>query len=309
MKKALFLFTLIFSVSCKSDVVSYTAPITPQKNVAAISLMGKDLIAPEPSQKLVEKYENHKSKYLQDTSSVENLIWYARFEAYLANYNEAIELFNNGIKRFPNDPRLYRHVGHRYISVRDFDAAIDNLNKAVSLIEGKDNEVEPDGMPNAQNIPVSTLHGNIWYHLGLAYYLKNDMQNALASYKNCLASGSNPDNIVSSTHWLYMISRRMDNKDEADRYLTVITKDMEVIENMAYHNICLFYKGEISLKELIGDESQGASNDAISYAVANWHLYNNDLLAAKPLYDKLLAKASWNSFGYIAAEADFVREF
>ena len=37
------------------------------------------------------------------------------------------------------------------------------------MIAGKEDSIEPDGMPNPQNIPVSSLHTNIWYHLGLAY--------------------------------------------------------------------------------------------------------------------------------------------
>ena len=79
--------------------------------------------------------------------------------------------FSQGIESFPDEPKLYRHRGHRYISVREFDKAIADLEKAVELIQGTPNEIEPDGMPNALNIPVSSLHGNIYYHLGLAYYL------------------------------------------------------------------------------------------------------------------------------------------
>jgi hypothetical protein len=45
----------------------------------------------------------------------ENYIWYGRREAYLAHYEQAIEIFSNGIQQFPNSYRLYRHRGHRYI--------------------------------------------------------------------------------------------------------------------------------------------------------------------------------------------------
>jgi len=299
--------------SCKSDRAvdhpTLSQEQTEEINIAAVSLFGKDLIAPEPSEKLKQQYADRRSDYLQDTTNINKLIWYARFEAYLVNYNEAIEILSKGIERFPNDPRLYRHRGHRYISVRNFDAAIDDLEKAAELIEGTENQIEPDGMPNAKNTPVSTLHGNIWYHLGLAYYLKNDMENAFTGFKNCLDSGTNDDNIVSSTHWLYMILRRLDKEEEANRYLEAIKEEMDIIENFAYHDICLFYKSDKTLTDLGVNTSQGSSNDAIAYAVANWHVYNDDLLTAKPLYDKLLSKPSWNSFGYIAAEADFVRIF
>lgn len=296
-------------ISCKADKPTVLSDTDQDKNIAAISLFGIDLEAPAPSQKLIDQYELHRSNYLKDTTNIDNLIWFARFEAYKANYNEAIEILSQGIKNFPADARLYRHRGHRQISIRNFDAAIDDLEKAAQLIEGKENEIEPDGMPNKQNIPVSTLHGNIWYHLGLAYYLKDDMNNAFRGFKKCLDAGNNDDNIVSSTHWLYMILRRLNKEKEANSYLEAIKKDMKIIENFAYHDICLFYKGDKTLAELQGDTAEGSSNDAIAYAIANWHLYNGDLLYAKPLYDKLLARDSWNSFGYIAAEADHVREF
>lgn len=309
MKLGILLLFICCCLSCKLDESSQQTKNTDIPNIAAISLLGKDLIAPSINQKLEEKYQQHKATYLKDTNNVENLIWYARFEAYKVNYNEAIGILDQGIKRFPDDPRLYRHRGHRHISIRNFDAAIDDLTKAAQLIEGKENEIEPDGMPNAQNIPVSTLHGNIYYHLGLAYYLKNDMPNAFKEFKNCLDSGSNHDNVVSSTHWLYMILRRMDKKDEADWYLEAIKEEMDIIENFSYYDICLFYRGKKTLSDLQNGDSDGPSNDAVAYAIANWHLYNDDLLNAAPLYNKLLSRSSWNSFGYIAAEADFVRVF
>jgi len=296
-------------LSCKNDVNLIPHHDSTPDNIAAISLTGKELLAPPPSQKLIDQYNTYRSKYLSDTSNVNSLIWLARFEAYKVNYIEAIELYTKGINLYPNDPRLYRHRGHRYISSRNFDAAIDDLEKAAMLIKGKKNEIEPDGMPNAKNIPISTLHGNIWYHLGLAYYLKDDLNNAFRCFKNCLDIGTNDDNIVSSTHWLYMILRRMNKKDEADWYLEAIKEDMNIIENYAYHNICLFYKGVKSIEDLSEDQDNGISNDAVAYAIANWYLYNDDSLYAKPLYDKILSRPSWNSFGYIATEADFVREF
>lgn len=309
MKKALLLLVSLLLLSCKNDSDPTSQSSVTNKKIAAVSFDGKELFAPPVSASLESKYQDYKTAYLADTSDIESLIWYGRFEAYKANYAEAIEIYTNGIQRFPDDPRLLRHRGHRYISIRQIDNAIKDFELAAKLIEGKENIIEPDGMPNPKGIPVSTLHGNIWYHLGLAYYLKNDLNNALRGFSNCIESGTNDDNLVSATHWIYMILRRLDNKDEANRYLEAVKKDMNIIENFAYHDICLFYKGEKSLEELSGNNDKGASNDAIDYAIANWHLYNGDMLAAKPLYDKLLSKQSWNSFGFIAAEADHLRVF
>jgi tetratricopeptide (TPR) repeat protein len=169
---------------------------------------------------------------------------------------------------------MYRHRGHRYISIREFDRAIADLEIAARLIEGKENETEPDGQPNEQNIPVSSRHGNIWYHLGLAYYLEHDWENAFRAYQNGFNAGRNDDNRVSTTHWLYMIKRRMGDEEGAAKVLDVITEDMNVIENISYHKLCLFYKGERTVQELIGDGEDTPTGAAAAYGLANWHYYN-----------------------------------
>ena len=54
--------------------------------------------------------------------------------------------------------------------------AIADLRRASQLVAGKPDEVEPDGAPNKAGIPRSTLQSNIWYHLGLAQYLRGDFR-------------------------------------------------------------------------------------------------------------------------------------
>ena len=159
-------------------------------------------------------------------------------------------------------------------------------------------------MPNAKNIPVSTLHGNIWYHLGLAYYLKHDFENALCAYENCLATADHPDNVVSATHWIYMINRRLDRSQEAKRSLDSIENDMDVIENTGYHQCCCFYKGLITLETLEATTRDGTQNEAIDYAIGNWHLYNGEPEKARRRFELLTSTGAWNAFGFIAAESD-----
>ncbi|MBA7651827.1 hypothetical protein ES703_59654 [subsurface metagenome] len=50
-------------------------------------------------------------------------------------------------------------------------------------------------------------------------------------------------------------------------------------------------------------------NDAVAYGVGNWYFTNGDKEKAKKIFQKLLGRKSWASFGHIAAESDFVREF
>ncbi len=96
---------------------------------------------------------------------------------------------------------------------------------------------------------------------------------------------------------------------EAEKALESIHKDMNVIENMAYHRLCLFYKGELALEEITGEDFSNIMNDAAAYGVGNWYLYNGQRDVAKQVFEQILENKTWASFGHIAAEADFVREF
>jgi tetratricopeptide (TPR) repeat protein len=274
----------------------------------AMSLFGEPLSSPAPRQAVLDQQATAKADYDADPNNADNIIWYGRRTAYTGDYRGAIEIFSAGVERFPDDARMYRHRGHRYVSIREFDRAIADLEHAATLIEGTENETEPDGAPNALNIPVSSLHGNIWYHLGLAYYLKQDWDNAYRAYKNGFNAGRNGDNRVSTTHWLYMILQRKGEPEAAAEVLDVITADMDVIENMSYHNLCLFYKGEITLAELIGDNEDSPAGAAVMYGAANWHYYTGDTEKAKEMLQSLIATDGRAGFGFIAAEADLAIE-
>ncbi len=281
-----------------------------RKSAEATSLLGEPLYSPAPDAELLDRYKQYKVDFLIDTSNVEKLIWFGRFAGYTGAYREAIAIYSRGIRMYPEDPRLYRHRGHRYISVREFDEAIRDLQQAAQLTDGQPNEVEPDGLPNAQNIPVSTLQGNIWYHLGLAYYLKQDMESALEAFKKGLTTAENPDNIVSNTHWIYMILRRLGRVEEADTYLEPIHRQMNVIENFSYYKACLMYKGVLKVDELLGELENSSSGDALTYAIGNWYFYNGEQKQARALFRRLLdRKTGWASFGYLAAESDWKAHF
>lgn len=285
------------------------SPLPLPDGVEAISLTGKLLYSSTPYENTKIQYEIHKKIYEKNSDIPENIIWFGRWTAYKGDFREAIGIFTEGIKKFPMDPRFYRHRGHRYITIRMFDAAIKDFEKAADLIEGTKDQIEPDGQPNDRNIPVSTLHTNIYYHLGLAHYLKNNLNKALDAYRKGVSASANDDMLVATTHWLYMTLRRLGRDREAEESLKSIAKNMDVIENMSYHQLCLFYKGKISEESLTGKEFSHIMNDAVAYGIANWYLYNNKPLESKKQFEKLLLGKVWGSFGYIAAEADYHRLF
>lgn len=302
---------IIFSLAaCSGREENVPASSAPTDEEQAVSLLGESLYPSPPAAEMVQKYKKAKAEYEMNPDDPDTLIWYGRRTAYLGKYKDAIKIYTQGIEKFPQDARIYRHRGHRYISTRKFDRAIEDFEHAARLAEGKEDEIEPDGIPNARNIPVSTLQGNIWYHLGLAYYLKNDMRNALRAYRKSIHVSQNSDMLAATTHWLYMTLRRLKRDEQARQSLEPIHAEMEIIENMAYHQLCLFYKGEIPAESLMGgDQFTAIMNDATAYGLGNWYFYNGDREKAKEIFRSLLKKKSWASFGYIAAEADFAREF
>ncbi|MGB6338450.1 MAG: tetratricopeptide repeat protein [Candidatus Aminicenantaceae bacterium] len=299
---------IVCSFCTKTSQEPDVLPAVPE-GAQAVSLKGEPLYASTPSDNVLAKLEDAKNAYDDDYENADNIIWYGRRTAYAGDYREAIRIYTQGISKFPDDARFYRHRGHRYISIREFDRAIQDFEKAASLIKGKEDRIEPDGMPNAMNIPISTLHSNIWYHLGLAYFLKHDLEDALRVYRIGVETSNNDDKLVSTMHWLYMTLRLLGMEEEAEKALEPIQQEMKIIENQVYHQLCLFYKGELILEELTWEESSSTTNDALSYGVGNWYLYNGQRDKAKQLFEQILKNKTWASFGYIAAEADWVREF
>ena len=281
----------------------------------AFSLDGKALyqiLDPTPvKQKKDSLLQIAQTNYQKEPNQLDNIIWLGRRLAYLTRYNEAIQTFTQAIEQFPEAPEAYRHRGHRYITTRELQKAIDDLEKAAALAAKRDIEVEPDGIPNKLNIPLSNLHFNIYYHLGLAYYLKGDFQRAASNYEICANYSINPDLLIATVDWLYMTYQRLGEKEKAEQILTVIQKDMEIIENDSYYKRLLMYKGILQAEELLdlSNDDIDAQLDIVTqgYGVANWYFYNGQIEKAKFIFERILATNYWPAFGYIAAEADYKR--
>lgn len=271
----------------------------------AVSLFGTPLYSPAPSPATLAKFDASKAEYEANPGDADKLIWYGRWAAYAGRFDEAIRIFSEGVRKFPKDARFLRHRGHRYITTRQFDKAIADLEKAHALVAGKKDEIEPDGMPNARGIPVSTLNGNIRYHLGLAYYLKHDWKNARRLYGEELRFANNDDRRIAAAYWYYQILRRMGADKEAAAFLKTVPEHPDLIENQAYFNALRLDKGEIGEKEALGgDGTINPSSIAVAYGVANYHLINGDKAGAFQRMNAIVDTSAWGAFGYIAAESD-----
>ena len=284
------------------------------RGVQAISLLGDTLRTIPLSMETRRRYEQQAAEaaaaYEHTPTDADSIIWFGRREGYLGHFREAIEIYSRGISLHPYDARLYRHRGHRYISVREFNNAIVDLERAARLMEGKPDQIEPDGQPNAQNRPIGTLRSNIYYHLGLAHYLKGDFARAIPIYRRELQLANNDDRRVSVAHWYYMSLRRLGRAIEATQFLRPFRRNMDVIENQAYHRLLLMYKGELPVDSLLprdGAQRPSVEDVTVAYGVANWLLYNGRRDEAERLFQRIIASRQWAAFGYIAAEAELAR--
>ncbi len=294
-------------------IVPNSSPQDQPVQVEATSLLGRPLERPEiPAErraKLEDDLAKAKAAYDAAPGSEDAVIWYGRRLAYLGRYREAIAAFSEGLEEHPDSFRLLRHRGHRYITVRELDKAIADLARATELIEGVPDEVEPDGAPNARNIPRGTNHSNIWYHLALVHYLKGDFAQAAEAWERCLEfSRGNDDMLVATSYWLYLSSRRAGREAEAARVLEAIRPEMDVIENFAYHRLMRLFKGELTEEQVREGAGEGDVADAtVGYGVGAWRLIRGDGTGARAKFDRVIQGPNWAAFGFIAAEAELAR--
>lgn len=243
--------------------------------------------------------------YTQDPSNLDNIIWYGRRLAYLGKFQEAINVYTDGLRKFPQSYKLYRHRGHRYITIRQFDKAIEDLQNAAFYASNAENEIEPDGIPNAYNRPVSNIKFNIWYHLGLAYYLKGNYDKAISSYKKCMQYSDNNDLKVATTNWLFATYGKIGNMDAATVIIEEIPGKMRLIENRIYHDLIMLYRGFVTPDVVIRrNTSEGELNAAIGYGIGNWYLINGEINNALNIFTRVLDGTQRDTFGYIASEVE-----
>ncbi len=281
----------------------------------ALSLSGRPLHPPAIPSEELERREQAlalaRERWASAPLDLEALLWVGRRLGYLHRYREALQVFSQGTREHPADPRPWRFRGHCYITVREFASAERDLARASELIAGTPDSVEPSGLPNERGIDLDTLHHSVWYHLGLARYLEGEFERALPAYRRCREVSANPDALCAASYWLYLTLLRAGREDEARAVLEPIRPDLDVIEYGTYHRLLLAYRGEREPDELYEETRAraAASTDqtTIGYGVAAWHLAHGRSARALEILRQVLDNPNWNAFGYIAAEAELQR--
>ncbi|MBR9989001.1 MAG: hypothetical protein KFH98_04550 [Gemmatimonadetes bacterium] len=308
MRHSILVAAIVLTAGCAaSGGSSFTRDTAPRAE--AMSLLGQPLLTPalpaEARDRMEQELAEARARYNDNPNDADAIIWLGRRLAYLGYYRDAIDVFAEGMRKHPEDARMYRHRGHRFITTRQIARAVADLEVAAHLMMNRPDEVEPDGQPNRFNIPTSTLKSNIWYHLALAHYLRHDFENALPAWRRAVAAADNDDMLVAGSDWLYMTLRRLGQDAEAEAVLERISPDMRILENDAYHRRLLMYKGLVAPDSVMPANTQDPVQLATyGYGLANWYFYTGDRYTAEMLFRRILEGSNWAAFGYIAAEAE-----
>ncbi|MCI0523622.1 MAG: tetratricopeptide repeat protein [Acidobacteria bacterium] len=289
---------LVFAVAVVFFATSINAQTSqPEAKPEIVSLLGVKHYAQGDDKGEVAKAQE---KLAADPKNVELIIALGRAQATVWRYNDAIETYTSGVRVAPNNAMLYRHRGHRYISTRQFNKAVADLKRA--------SELKADDF-------------DIWYHLGLAHYLKGEYAKAAAAYEQCYAVAEKnraaadaskegrDDSLIAISDWLYMTYRRMKKDADAAKVLEKITPPMQVKENKSYYDRLLFYKGLKKEEELVNVEKATDLEIAtVGYGIGAWHLYNGNRAKAEEYFRKIVAGKYWPAFGFISAETELAKK-
>jgi len=272
------------TASCRQEKGAEPAP-------EVVSLLGKPLFRTPATGEALAKLEDGlreaEAKVEAAPADPEAVILYGRALSGLWRYRDAIAAYSKGIAANPDHAMLYRHRGHRYISVREFDKAVADLSRAAEL-----NDHEFD----------------IWYHLGLAHYLQGDFGKAETAYRRCREVSEDEGSIIAVSNWLTLALLRQGKNEEAAAVLEGITEGMDAGENVSYYNLLLFDKGLKTGAEL---EAAAAASDlemaTTGYGLAARYLARGENDKAFDLFRRIVDLPYWPAFGYIAAEAELFR--
>jgi tetratricopeptide (TPR) repeat protein len=222
-----------------------------------------------------------------DPSSIDKIIALGVAQSGIRRYREAIATFTKGIAIAPRNPLLYRWRGHRYISVRVLDSATADLTSGNRL---------------------DSTNYDIWYHLGVARYVRGDFRAAVDAFRHAQRLSPNDNELAGSTDWLWMSANRALWPADAKRALTRIHDSLKITTATAYAQRLRLYRGLITPDQVItAADTSDIAVATLSYGVGNWYLVRGDTAQAKQWFERSIRSGGWPAFGFIASEGELRR--
>jgi tetratricopeptide (TPR) repeat protein len=231
----------------------------------------------------------------------DSYIWLGRRLGYLARNGEAIDVFTEGLERFPDSYKLLRFRGRHLARNRQFERAIADYRRAAQLVEGIQDSYEPDGIINARHQYLGSYRSNIHYYLGQTSWAVGDYQATLDGMTRAAAEPlvAHDDRRVATGFWQYLALRKLGRHDEAKAVVDAIPEGLELVENHDYYDGVRFFKGTLGEEELLPRAGLNAK-----FAVAMVHLIEGRTDTAEAMLRDLVARSSQ---GYWPAETELLQ--
>lgn len=221
-----------------------------------------------------------------DPKNVQRYIDLGVAQSGARQFREAIATFTAGMTVAPNDARLYRWRGHRYLSLREFDKAQADLTKGLALD--------------------STLYG-ILYHLGIVRFVRGDFAGAAALFARAQPRAPDAGELTGSTDWLWMSLMRAGRKADAQAMLDRHPDSLAVDTSYAYARRLRLYRGQIGPDALFTADTSDVQVATLSYGLGNWYLVRGDTARAKEQFRRSVKSGGWPGFGFIVSEVELRR--
>ena len=180
--------------------------------------------------------------------------------------------------------------GHRYVTTRQWDLAMKDLDQASKLVD--------------QDAPE---HYEIWYHIGVAQYMQGHFEDSADAWDRCRTLAHTDDQRAGSSDWSYMVYRRLKRDREAALILDKVSPNWKITGSPYYFERLMFYKGLKKETELMDEKSAPLVVATVSYGLGNWYLYNGNPAKAREYFEKAVASKGWAAWGYIASDIELKR--
>jgi tetratricopeptide (TPR) repeat protein len=222
-----------------------------------------------------------------DPTNVDRLIDLGTAQSGVRQFREAVATFTRGISAEPRNAVLYRWRGHRYLSLREFDRALADLNRGAALD--------------------SSIYG-IWYHLGVLRFVQGDFGAAADAFARGRPIAPNAGERAGSYDWLWMSLMRAGRPEDARALLAGMPDSVPRAAANAYSQRLRLYKGEIGPDQVFTPADTGDVVVAtLAYGLGNWYLLRGDRAKAREWFQRSIASGGWPAFGFIASEAELRR--
>ena len=220
-----------------------------------------------------------------DPRNVDRIIALGVAQSGARQFREAIATFTKGLEIAPNNAMLYRWRGHRYLSVREFDKAYDDLTRGLAID--------------------STNYG-ILYHLGIVNFVRGNFARAAELFAKAQPRAPDAGELAGSTDWLWMSLSRAGRTNEAAAMLARRPDSLKV--NNAYTQRLRLYRGEIGPGQVItAADTADVQAATLAFGIGNWYLVRGDTATARTWFDRSVKSGGWPGFGFILSEVELRR--